>query len=70
MNTPSYPSGHTTQAYMMSYVLSDKFPKYRSKFRELAEMVSKSRVMARAHYPSDISFGKKVAGYLVSSIND
>lgn len=69
-NTPSYPSGHTTQAHMMCLILGDKYPKHYSNLTELANTVSKSRLMARIHYPSDCVFGEKVARYIVGYIND
>ena len=68
MKTPSYPSGHSTQGYLLSGLLSMKYPNQSANFDELAEFISNSRLMARAHYPSDISFGKKVAMYLVGGI--
>ena len=42
--TPSYPSGHTVQAYYISHVLSDKYPQLRSEFFNVAKMVAESRI--------------------------
>ncbi len=69
MHTPSYPSGHSTQGHLFSLLLSKKYPKHFSEFNKLAEMISKSRLMARAHYPSDCEFGRKVAMYIAGNIN-
>ena len=69
-NTPAYPSGHTTQAHIMCLMLGDKYPKHYSNLKELANTISKSRLMARIHYPSDCVFGEKVAMYIVGAIND
>tara|TARA_Y100000593_G_C4154896_1_gene258969 strand:- start:28 stop:660 length:633 start_codon:yes stop_codon:yes gene_type:complete len=67
-NTPSYPSGHSTQGYLFAELLGRDFPRHRSGFRKLAEFISKSRIMARIHYPSDCKFGKKVAMYIAGTI--
>ena len=68
MKTPAYPSGHSTQGHLMAELLGREYPKHYDKLKGLANMISASRLMARAHYPSDISFGKKVAMYLVGGI--
>ena len=59
--TPSYPSGHTTQAYLLAYMLSDIYNKHTDRFFEIAEEISKSRNIARQHFLSDSEFGKKIA---------
>ena len=66
MKTPSYPSGHSTQGYLVSELLTSRYPKHAGELNELADFISHSRLMARAHYPSDIKFGKKVAMYLLN----
>ena len=68
MNTPSYPSGHSTQGHLISLLLSKKYPQYYSGFQSIAEKISKSRLMARAHYPSDCEFGRKVAMLIVGKL--
>ncbi len=62
--TPSYPSGHTTQGYLMAELLGREYSNHYEEFIKLAEFVSESRLMARAHYPSDIKFGKEVAKHI------
>ena len=57
----AYPSGHSTQSYLLYYVLSDLYPNLRSQLLKTTEDIVFSRQMARAHYPSDIKFGKKLA---------
>tara|TARA_R100000005_G_C4988725_1_gene196510 strand:+ start:553 stop:1098 length:546 start_codon:yes stop_codon:yes gene_type:complete len=58
MKTPSYPSGHSTQAYLVAHVLSDIYPKYKEIFIKAANDISYSRNVARCHYRSDSKFGK------------
>jgi acid phosphatase (class A) len=66
--TPSYPSGHTTQGYLLGYVLGHKYPNHYDEFMKLSKFVSESRLMARAHFPSDVSFGEKVAKLIFNNI--
>ena len=62
MKTPSYPSGHSTQGILIGKVLSDMYPSHEYNLMSLGRDISKSRNIARAHYPSDSSFGMKL-GY-------
>ena len=52
--TPSYPSGHSIQGYMMGCILGHKYPRHYQNFMNLGAFVSESRLMARAHFPSDV----------------
>lgn len=69
MKTPSYPSGHSTQGHLMAELLGVKYNGHYDRFKGLADMISASRLMARAHYPSDIEFGEKVSKYIFNNIN-
>ncbi len=66
MKTPSYPSGHAIQGYLLGMYFADKYPQSRKVFNQLGEDIAQSRILAKAHYPSDKSFGKVVAEYLFS----
>ena len=68
MKSPSYPSGHSTQGHLVALILSQKYPKHYEKFRKLANMISASRMVGGAHYPSDCKFGEKVAMYISGGI--
>ena len=61
MKTPSYPSGHSTQGYLIG-LLIEKFdnPKLANEFMSEAKAISKSRNIARAHYPSDSKLGEEL----------
>lgn len=68
MRTPSYPSGHAIQGYLLGMYFGDKYPQSRKLFTQLGEDIAQSRIVAKAHYPSDKSFGKIVAEYLYSIV--
>ena len=70
MKTPSYPSGHTTQGHLMAELLGKEYLNHYDTFKSLARMISKSRLMARAHYPSDCEFGEQVAQHIFSKVID
>ena len=68
MKTPSYPSGHSTQAHLLADLLGREYPSHYDNLKGLANFISKSRLMARCHYPSDCKFGEKVAQHLLSKV--
>ena len=67
MKTPSYPSGHATQGYLVAEVLKGMLPHLGMELDALAEDIAFSRIVAKAHYPSDKDFGKKVAKIIYQS---
>ena len=64
--TPSYPSGHTAQAYYIAIKLSAIFPKLKDQLFTLAKMIEESRLDRGVHFPSDntggIVLAQKLAG--------
>ena len=58
MKTMSYPSGHSTQAFLIAGVLGDQYPSRREDFKKLAKKISYSRRVAHAHYKTDSKFGE------------
>ena len=68
MKTPSYPSGHSTQGHLMAELLGREYPNHYDTFKGLADMISTSRLMARAHYPSDVKFGEEVAQHILGKV--
>ena len=69
-NTPSYPSGHSTQGHLMAELLGREYPSHYGEFKKLANFISESRIMARAHYPSDCKFGEVVSNYILGAISE
>ena len=68
MKTPSYPSGHAVQAYLIGELFSSVDPRGSYQYHELVERVAHSRIIAKGHYPSDKSYGKKVAKVLFQGL--
>ena len=66
----AYPSGHSTTSNLLCMLLSHLYPKYKKDFEKLCEEITYSRQMAKAHYPSDIEFGKKLAKSMFDYLKD
>lgn len=64
--SPSYPSGHSIDAFVLGGLISKKFPQLRSSVMELAEKLSRSRLQGGIHFPFDSAFGKKIAGDILN----
>ena len=67
VDSPSYPSGHTTQAYFIALKLAEIHHDLSEELLELAELISQSRVDRGVHYQSDIDAGKILAKHLFES---
>ena len=61
MRTPSYPSGHATQGYLLGMIYSERYPEHRKEFMKLGEDIAESRIIGKAHYPSDKKAGIDLA---------
>ena len=68
MKTPSYPSGHAVQGYLVAELLSHADPRNSYEYRTMGERIAHSRIIAKAHYPSDKKFGKVVADVLFKGL--
>jgi len=64
MKTPAYPSGHAIQGYLIADIMSKHDPSNTEVYQKLGEDIAQSRIIAKAHYPSDKEYGKKVANVL------
>ena len=70
MKTPSYPSGHSMQGYLIALSLSDKYPNKEKKLMKAARDISHSRRVARSHYKSDSIFGEQIGKDIYKHIKD
>jgi hypothetical protein len=59
--TPSYPSGHTLEAYVILNVIADKNPNLYQFCRELIDDIAYSRLYLGLHYSTDNDFAKEIA---------
>ena len=66
----SYPSGHSTQSNLLYLILSHKYPQFKKELKQIKDDIVYSRQMAKAHYPSDIKFGEKLAKSMFNYLID
>lgn len=60
MSSPSYPSGHSTQGFLIGKILQTKLSINTDAFLQAGKRISYSRNLARAHYPSDSRMGEEL----------
>ena len=66
----SFPSGHAIGVWAFAHVVADEYPSWQTKLAvyTLASGVAASRVMGRAHFPTDVlvgsTFGYLIGGYV------
>jgi len=66
----AYPSGHSTQSNLIYLILSEKYPQYKKELKKIKDDIVFSRQMAKAHFPSDIKFGEKLAKSLFDYLKE
>lgn len=59
-DTPSYPSGHALEAYVVLNVIANKFPNEFQFCKSMAEDVAISRIHLGLHYTTDNDFAKQI----------
>ncbi len=62
----SYPSGHSTFAYLCAIVLADIVPEKRTEIFDRAAMYARARMICGVHYPSDVDAGR-IAGTVIAA---
>lgn len=62
--TPSYPSGHATQAYMIGFILANQYPDRKTDILRISQIISDTRVDRGVHFPSDVHYGIFLAKYI------
>lgn len=64
--TPSYPAGHSYQAYLLYKYLIKLYPDKNKLFKNIALRCDDCRVKAGLHYPSDGEFSRKIVDFLIN----
>ena len=67
-NSPSYPSGHAIQAFVLANILGFLYPSHDENLYNIAEMISLSRVKLGVHFPSDLEFGRLLADIISDNV--
>jgi len=68
-STPSYPSGHTLQAYVILNVIADKHPNQYQFCKEMIDDIAYSRLYLGLHYQSDNDFSIEIAKKILQHPN-
>ena len=68
-NTPSYPSGHTLQAYVILNVIGDKYPNEYQFCKEMINDIAYSRIYLGLHFATDNDFAKFVGQEILKHPN-
>lgn len=64
----SYPSGHSTRAFVWAGVLAEIFPEKRAELFEHAHRVAWSRILGGVHFPTDVVGGRRLADAIVAEL--
>lgn len=67
IHTPAYPSGHSFESHLLAELLSQKYPKHKSKLMQIANLIGMSRLLIGVHYKSDRDFGIYIAKLLTDN---
>lgn len=65
----SYPSQHSTLAYVYAFVLIDLMPQKREAILVRADDYTSERLICGAHFPSDVAAGKRYAEAIHQQMN-
>lgn len=53
----SFPSGHTSAAFIMAFLAGHQIPELKIAFLSIALLIGLSRIYLRVHYPTDVAAG-------------
>ncbi len=68
INTPAYPSGHSTYAALCAYLLAAMYPAHSGHFFDKVSEVSFARMMQGVHYPTDTEASMVMTGAIWEDI--
>ena len=66
--TPSYPSGHSAQAYLLALIFSEAHPHHATHFHKTAEAIGMGRVFAGLHTKEDHDYGQEIGALLYQAM--
>jgi len=64
----SYPSGHTTFAYLIAIILAKVVPEKSAALFERAAVYSHNRVVAGVHFPTDVEAGRIASSVIANTL--
>ncbi len=64
--SPSYPSGHTIDSFVIGRLIAKKLPQLENSVLELSEKISFSRNQGGIHFVFDSDYGKEIASDILS----
>ena len=64
----SYPSGHSTRAFLWDTLLAEVFPDDKSELENQAKVKAWNRVILGRHYPADVYAGRAFGTYLAKQL--
>lgn len=67
-DNPAYPSGHTTDGYVLAHALALLWPEKKQAFYDRAEEIAQHRVLVGMHYPHDLAGGRQMALLIVGGL--
>lgn len=67
--SPAYPSGHTTESYVLAHILSSLMPKDSDKFYSRAEEIAQHRVLVGMHFQRDLNGGRELARMIFKELS-
>ena len=59
--TGSYPSGHSYDAWLFAYHLTERHPEHQKTWEQMAERIGETRMINGVHFPSDLHGGRLAA---------
>ena len=68
--SPSYPSGHSTNAAVMAELFASMFPEHADEFKKIGTQIGINRVIAGLHYPTDHMAGLQLAKQIIPLVVD
>ena len=65
--TPSYPSGHSYEGYILGELLSKRYPEHKDGLLKLGKNIGLSRLVIGVHYRSDHDFGRYLGKTIIEN---